>query len=262
MSKEYIFYNLYHYGDNILNLKFLFNITPILKNYNIIIKYYYNSAYIKNRDELLIYKNDVIHIDSIENITSDNSKNSIHMWIGHYNNFNNISYNIFDTFFNLYYSNILNILNISDTSITTSLYQDESYLLDIYNKLDNKYHDIEILILNSVPQSGQYREYNKEEWDKMCIYLNEKYNIVVTTYVNDNIKCTMNDKLKIQDIGAISTHAKYIIGVHSGTITGCYNKYTQNNVKKWFIFEDTLMVKHELINCINNCKYNDIYDNF
>jgi hypothetical protein len=45
----------------------------------------------------------------------------------------------------------------------------------------------------------------------------------------------MDDKLMLQDIGAISTHAKYIIAVHSGPIVPCYNELAKNNVKKWIV---------------------------
>jgi hypothetical protein len=39
----------------------------------------------------------------------------------------------------------------------------------------------------------------------------------------------------LQDIGAICSHAKYVIAVHSGPIVPCYNEAAKNNVKKWII---------------------------
>ena len=61
---------------------------------------------------------------------------------------------------------------------------------------------------------------------------------MTSSYVNDSIPCTFQDGLTIQDIGAISTHASYIIGVHSGPFMACYNQQTKNHVKHWFVFQD------------------------
>ena len=51
-SKIFNFHCGYHYGDNMLNLKFLYCISDYLKNNQITINYYYDDAYIKNLDEL------------------------------------------------------------------------------------------------------------------------------------------------------------------------------------------------------------------
>jgi beta-glucosidase/6-phospho-beta-glucosidase/beta-galactosidase len=48
----------------------------------------------------------------------------------------------------------------------------------------------------------------------------------------------MRDGLTIQDIGAISIHAKYIVAVFSGPITACFNEYSKDNVKKWIILNN------------------------
>jgi len=249
----YHFYNKYHYGDNILNLKFLNNIKMYLEKYDITIYYYYNPYYIKNVLEI----NKYIHTDRIKLNTLDYiPKNSIELWMGIIINNEHITTTYFDTYFNTYYNRILSLLNINHT-IYTSIYQDEPYLIDIYNSLNDKYKDIDILILNSEPQSGQYK-YDKVEWDNMCIALNNKYNVVTTTFVNNDIKCTFNDRLCIQDIGAISTHCKYIIGVHSGPMTACYNIYTKNNVKQWFIFTDS-NIRHNDIDVLNKCTIDCVY---
>ena len=53
----------------------------------------------------------------------------------------------------------------------------------------------------------------------------------------------------MQDIGAISTHAKYIIGVHTGPVTACFNSTTHANVKKWILFADnnTTHESHKIV---------------
>ena len=103
--------------------------------------------------------------------------------------------------------------------------------------LNEKYKNIDILVLNSQPLSEQYN-YNKTEWDNYIILLNTKYKIATTTKVNENVLCTMDDNLTIKDVAAISTHAKIIIAVNSGVVPGLLNKYTLNNVNHVYIFDD------------------------
>ena len=60
---------------------------------------------------------------------------------------------------------------------------------------------------------------------------NEKFKIVTTFKVND-VPCTLDDKLSIFKIGAISTHSKIIIAINTGPFTSILNIYTLNNIKK------------------------------
>ena len=84
--------------------------------------------------------------------------------------------------------------------------------------------------------SGQFN-YNKGEWDTHIRHLNTKYKVMTTTKV-DGIPCTMDDNLPIKDIAAISTRVKIIIAVNSGVVPGLLNKYTLNNVKHVYLFDD------------------------
>lgn len=239
-NKIYRFYNKYHYGDHILNLKFLYNISKQLKTDNIKIIYYYDNNYIKNIDELQRYvDNDVLSMDILTNKPND----AIELWIG--NNINNIEYHMFDKYFNLFYTNILKILGLDNLNINTSLYQKEDYLQDIYNNIDKKYHNLDILIINAEPQSYQIN-YSKEKMDAVCIKLANKYNIATTSPVNSSIKCTSSDGLKMQDIGAISTHATYIIAVNSGPICTCFTDATKNSVKKWIILDNKNFIYNDI----------------
>jgi hypothetical protein len=53
----------------------------------------------------------------------------------------------------------------------------------------------------------------------------------------------------LQDIGAISTHAKYIIAINSGPLVPCYTHATKEHVKKWIIFVDEPF-KHTQVNSV------------
>jgi len=146
---------------------------------------------------------------------------------------------------NKYYLNYFNIklkeLNIPVT-ITKFCYEDED-LFYRYEKLHDKYKEIDILIINSEPLSGQY-VYNIDNWNKGINILNEKYKIVTTKKVNENILCTRDDNLKIKDIGAISTKVKVVIAINTGPIVALYNKFTLMNVKKFYIFVDNIFYSY------------------
>jgi len=227
--KEYHFYNRFHYGDNILNLKFFYDISKILKDNNILIHYYYDEGYCKNKNELERYVNsDTLILHPI----AEKPEAAIELWMG--NNIDTTSSENFDMYYAAFYKEILKHLGLDTQNIDTSLYQDEPYLDELYDRLDPKYKNIDILILNCPPASGQYN-YNKEQFDKSCIELSKKYKVVTTCYVSDTMPSTINDKLTMQDIGAISTRAKYIISANSGPFVSCLNLKTKSTVKHWFI---------------------------
>jgi hypothetical protein len=100
----------------------------------------------------------------------------------------------------------------------------------INERTDNKYMDIDFLINNGAPRSGQLN-YNVSEWDSFIIELSKKYNVVTTQKVH-NIKCTRDDNLPVKDIAAIALNAKNIIAIESGVISGLYNTYITDDSSK------------------------------
>jgi len=258
-SKEVSFYNKYNLGDNIFNLKFLYNISNILKEKRIKVKYYYNPNAISNAEELKRYVDpDAVELKQLEKDSLPDG--AIELWMG--NPINSVS-NMWDLdlYFPKHYKMILDKLGLSDSGIDTSLYQKEPYLEDIYVKLDPKYKDLEILIINAEPKSRQV-VYHKVLFEKMCVTLSKKYKVAITSPIegNDTIPCTYKDKLMLQDIGAISTHAKYIVAVHSGPVTACFTDATKKSVKKWILFADN-NTKHSETNIVvltNNYDYRTI----
>ena len=108
--------------------------------------------------------------------------------------------------------------------------------------MKEKYKNIDILYINSVPKSGQFN-YIKDNWNYLARILQKKYKIITTTKV-DNINCTMDDNLFVKDIAAISTKAKIIIAVNSGVVPGLLNIYTLKNVKKVYIFDDNVFYSY------------------
>jgi hypothetical protein len=56
-----------------------------------------------------------------------------------------------------------------------------------------------------------------------------------TTKKIDNINCTTDDNLCLQDIGALSTMVSYVVAIFTGPICALYNTFTKQHVKKWFL---------------------------
>ena len=256
---EYHFYNAYHYGDTILNITFLNNVVKYCNRIEktIIIYYYYNQNYNKNKREFEVY------LDTCQMVLrpiEETPVGATHLWIGQYPKLDGIPYDIFDVYYSLYYKNVLRIMRLENhVEIGTSLYQDNPNMLDRYQALPDTYKNVDILILNTPPQSGQ-TTYDKSSWDEMCYFLGLKHKIVTAQHVHPDIPCTMRDGLTMYDIGAISTHCKYIIGVHSGPMTACYTSYTKKHVKKWFVFCDT--IRHAEIDVADQCTMPQIYSHF
>lgn len=243
-KKLFHFVCKFHYGDNILNLKFFYNISSILKENNIMIHYYYDNNQIKNRVELDRYVDkETLRLDVLSNCPS----NAVELWMGM--DINGISHADFDVYFRHFYTQILQALHLEDKGIDVSLYQKEDYLLSIYSGLDDSFKNIDVLVLNSEPQSGQFL-YNKDEMDQICKKLSKKYKIVTSSPVDETIPCTMRSGLAIQDIGAISTHTKYIVAVYSGPITGCFNQYSKEHIKKWIFLLRNPMKHIEIDNVL------------
>jgi len=170
--------------------------------------------------------------------------NSLQLWIENtqiehpFTHIKNISVNN-RVCYNIFYKNFFNkvLEKIKIQFRFKDFFYKDSDLLTRYDKLQEKYKNIDILILNSQPFSEQYN-YNKDEWDRYICNLNKKYNIVTTTKVNNDIKCTADDNLTIKTIAAISIKVSVIIAVNSGVVPGLLNYYTLTNVKQFYTFDD------------------------
>lgn len=243
-NKKYYFHNFYHLGDNVFNMIFFKIIKTYILENNITIHYYCQPEYIKQAAEF----NDIPNI-IIEPI-QDKHHNSHELWIDkevrgfswtkiyNKNCKAGLKRSFYDKFFASFFNNVLEIMKIKIT-IKTFYYKDRNLkqrFIIINKQFNNKYRKIDILILNSQPMSGQFN-YNKAEWDEHIRYLNNTYKVITTTKV-DGIPCTMDDNLTIKDIAALSIQATIIIAVNSGVVPGLLNKYTLNNVKHVYVFDD------------------------
>lgn len=228
-------YNRFHLGDNIFLLIYLFNIKETILNNNITINFYILKENIEAVKEFVCCDN--IHLYDIETKPVD----AIDTWIGSQDYEHNFYKYVqgknepFDIFLPIFFTELGKKVNLPELKEIT--YTDPN-LLDRYNKFNEKYKNLDILIINANPISGQF-SMDKPEWDKFIQGLSEKYKIVSTEKIN-NIVCTRDDNLSLKDIAAISTHVKYIIAVNTGPIVGCFNTYTLQNLTKFFVYDKTL----------------------
>ncbi len=254
----YHIYNKYHLGDNIFNMIFFNKILKYLKENNYKVYYYCLEQYHKQVEEFIEDKNYII----LKKIDLNNLI-GLEAWI---NNENLIKkYELQNKIgFDRYYMYFFNLL--SKRMNIPYYFHDLKYidndLLIRQNKLEkNNYqilNNLDILIINSEPLSGQYN-YNRENWKKFIFYLSNKFKIITTLKI-DNIPCTMDYNFSCKDIAAISTKVNYIISINTGPFVGCYNEYTLEHVKKIYIFVDNLTFEHYKISVHKDI--NDLYEYF
>lgn len=221
-------YNEHHLGDTIFTLMYLNQIADHLKSNNIRVKFYINPSYIEQTREFI--PNSQVEVLPLDH----RPENAYNIWMGKY----------FDTFkgnrFTQLNNYIIHTHNIFAKRAGLPIMKNYEYsdprLLDRYETLDDSCKNLDILILNSEPKSGQYK-YNKDEWDSTVRNLASKYKVITTTKVN-GVPCTTDFKYSVKDIAAISTHAHYIIAVNSGPLVGCFNIDTLRYTKKWFVFDN------------------------
>ena len=206
---------------------FFYNINEYLKNNNIFIYFYCNN---ENYTQI----NDFNNLSNIKIFSTDylpNGQKIYDLWIGsneyNYNWYIAITEPIipYDIFFCKYYNNILKNMNIPVT-IEKFIYKDKELTKrsnDINLRTNDYYKNIDFLINNGEPRSGQFN-YNLFEFDNFLIELSKKYNIVTTQKI-ENIKCTRDYNLTVKDIASISLNIKNFIAIESGIIAGLYNEY-------------------------------------
>jgi len=262
-------FSFWHLGDAIFVMIYLYNSKDYIMKHNITVNFYIKEKHVNQIKEFECCKN--VHVlpiifdkDCNQNIfngalkilndvlldfdlcTTNIPRNAINTFHGthsliHYflldlNMFKwNENIKPLNEYLVYYLSNILG-KKIGFPKIKKFSYTDPD-LLKRYNHFPEKYKNIDVLIINSKPQSFQFDlESNYKEFNSMIHKLSKKYNIVTTEKIN-GILCTRDNNLSLKDIGAISTHAKYIIAINTGPLIPCLNTYALKHVKKWFEFD-------------------------
>jgi hypothetical protein len=210
--------NGHHLGDNIINFIFFYKIKNYIEENNITIHYYCSNQYHKN---LLDFK-------CSENIKIlDFEHKGYVLWQGGSTPDQHYIEDKLCGMFNIF----LKHHNIP-ISVNSFEYQDQD-LLNRHKLLDNKYKNIDILIINSKPLSSQYN-YNKPVWDNFIVKLSSKYTLATTEKVNDSI-ISLAD-FSVKNIAAIALNVKKIIAINTGPSIPLYNTNILDNVETIYLF--------------------------
>jgi hypothetical protein len=162
---------------------------------------------------------------------SEKPQNAIRLWIG--DDIDGVHAHNYERYHEKYHNKIRSILGFESEAINCSLFINEPYLDDIYRALPDKYKDIDIIVVNSLAYSGQFNK-NLNDLNSLTKELSKTYKVVTTSSI-DGITCTMDDGLTLQDISAVTEHAKYVIAVQTAPLCAMYTTGARNSVKKWFI---------------------------
>lgn len=236
-NKQIHLYNKYHLGDNVFNIHFLNKLSDYLEKNNIYIIYYLQPEYINQVSEF-VKSNNIVLLD----IKYKSINKGFHLWIQNKEIFDfstgviryNMPYNVFFVLFYNIFSKKFNLpLKLNN------FYYEDVDLLSRYEKLEEKYKDVDILIVNSLPMSHQLN-YIEEDWIKIIDFFSKKYKTIITKKIKHscNAICTLDDNLTIKDIGALSTRAKIIIAVNTGVVSALLNKYTLDNILHFCNLDD------------------------
>ena len=237
MPRILVLQNGHHLGDNIINFIFFYKIKDYIEKNNIIIHYHCLEKYHNNLAEFNCSKN--IIIKEWKNI-------GYILWQGgntqHHHFIEDKLCGMFNTF-------------LKDAAIPLSVnsfeYQDPE-LFTRYENLDDKYKNIDILVINSSPLSGQYN-YNKNIWNDFIIRLSQKYLVVATEKVNDNI-ISLHD-MSVKNIAAIALKVKKIIAINTGPSIPLYNTDVLNNVEVIYLFGGSANFKTRKIKQLDNLNH-------
>lgn len=218
----------HHMGDNFINFMLFTQIKNFIENNNILINYYCWEEYHSNLNDFNPSSN-----ITLCKLTIPYSKKYYELWQGgrtaslaplklkeKVEDLLVFMYNLFFKDFNF------------DIQIDNWIYENANIKI-WYENLPDIFKDIQILIINSPPRSGQYN-YNKQIWDSEIIELSKKYKVATTAFVSENIISL--DKYRLKDITAVSTNVDYIIGINTGPLLPLFNTYTLEKVKKIYIF--------------------------
>ena len=234
-KKQVHFYNVFHIGDCIMILRFLYNNHVLLQTKQIVAIFYYNPSYIKQ----FVIELERYCVPGVIELKNESLKppDSFDTWMGNeivgITKYHSTSRFAYQAYYEALYKNMVIYMNLVDNDIYCGLWQHEDYLLHIRKGLPDVCTMKDILIINGIAKSGQYNRPVKE-MDDLCIFLNRSFPIITTRKVLD-IPCTLDFNLRLQDIGAISTGCRVVIAIMTGPLCAVYNETTHKNVKKWFL---------------------------
>ena len=217
-----------NFGDNIINFIFFKQIKEYIESNNIIIYYRCREQFHKNLSDFNYSKN--IIILPWENIGYILWQRTIFELNTETSSYEEILCLMFNIFLKTY--NIPIVVNSFE-------YQDPN-LFERFQLLYDQYKNVDVLVINSTPQSGQFT-YSKEEWNQFLIKLSKKYKIATTEKVADNILSI--NHFSVKNIAALATSVKKIITINTGPSMPLFNTDILEKVDQIYMFSDGYILK-------------------
>lgn len=242
-------FNKYHLGDQVFNILFFNKITAYLKKRGWKVEYYMERSYLKQVKEF-VKDDETVILHGLDEMPEW----AFEAWINNREIVKNFELQTkigFDTYYIYFFQRLCEKMGL-DYLVMDLKFQD----LDLEKRWQRiilhkpEIQDIQVLVINSEPLSGQYRV-DRSEWNRFIFYLNEKHKVITTLKVQ-GIPCTMDDNLTIKDIASISTKMKYIIAINTGPFVGCYNEETLQNVQHIYVFVNNLHFDHPKITTLKD----------
>ena len=239
-SKKMKYINTYmepHLGDNVYHLDYLRKVVDLDSSYHF--THYAREQYLNELQTHLVgYENNIILKSYNKGIPPD----TIHGWINTNNWFEGdyrpkafklegcpIAY---DKMYINWYNHLEEKYNIPNPIKTSEDFKTKFNGLEIYD-LEKEY---DVLLINSIPQSGQYL-YEEELFKELAFkFKTSGYNII-STYKIEEIECTLDYNYGLTQIAKISTKTPIIIAVHTGPLALCLNKYSLANAQLFHILD-------------------------
>lgn len=247
--KIYRFYNEYHLGDCVLHLYLCRKLVSV---HNVMIHFYVKPEYLNElRFHIIGYEEQIILYD-----ISFKPTDSINCWIGSEN----------------YYFNDINSYDINNFYIRWFRYLCKK--IDIECCIDSMlcdYDEIQrniptdswdILCINSMGFSNGFGD-NSHSFRNVLNQLSPTYKIL-TTQKLEKFECTRDYDWNLIQIAGASTKCKYVIANHTSPIHMCFNKWSIDNIKQWFIVDirNTFSFTDNINIIKNTQQFNEIYSFF
>ena len=81
----------------------------------------------------------------------------------------------------------------------------------------------DFLVVNSVPLSGQFRDYEETRFNSLLNRIQENGFSVITTKKVEGVDCTLDFRLSVTGIGNVSLHSHFLLAVVTGSMWPCMN---------------------------------------
>ena len=207
-------YNEYHLGDQLHHLNYLRKVCQEDTSIECVhyCKQEYHSQLLPLCEGVPITLHDLSH-----------RGDAINAWIGVDGYFYRSPLNKNWVAFHLdWFSHLSNQLGVMNPMQTP-----DSFLFDYPAIQKGKYPSYDVLIVNSVPMSGQLPDYNPWFFNKLTKKYLDEGSSVITTFPTNLCQSTLELGMTVTDIGALAKGVSRIQGVDTGPIWTTYNVWAR-----------------------------------